>query len=89
MLIRITVDQSLPDLSARIGHETLGRILKITSPSDTNSDVWRRVGSPFGPSYELTTVDETSVQPDVLYVSIGVKSQFYAERDMLKIPAAD
>lgn len=88
MVIRISVDRSLPDLSARIGRETLGRILKITSPTDTNVDAWRKVGTPFGPAYALTPVEEASVQPDVLYVSPGVKSRFYAERDSLEIPMA-
>lgn len=88
MVIRIAVDQTLTDLSARIGRETLGRILKITSPSDTNVDVWRKVGTPFGPAYALTPVDESSVLPDVLYVSPGVKARFYPERDTIKIPVA-
>ena len=89
MIIRITVDQTLPDLSARIGRETLSRVLKITNPSDTNVDGWLKVGSPFGPVYALTPVEESSVQPDILYVSPGVKTRFYPERDSIEISAAE
>ncbi len=88
MIIQITVDSALPDLSAHIGRDTFGRILQITRPKDTNLDLWRRVGSPFGAAYALHLVDESSVHPNVLYVSPGVKTLFYPTRSELNIPEA-
>lgn len=85
MKIRIATDETLGVLSGTIRRETFVDVLKIVHPAEKNPDAWTRVGSPFGPAYELTLTNGDARELGILYVSLDVKRTFYPDKSEIVI----